>query len=323
MRIAVIGLGVIGKVHIKIIQETGNELVAVCDADEKKLALFPEVKGYTDYKTMLDEIKPDGVHICTPHYLHTEMILAALERNIHTLCEKPLCIKEEDISRIIQAEKRSQAQLGVCLQNRYNSATLFVKEYLQGKKLLSAQGQMLWRRDKNYYAQDEWRGKWQTEGGGVLINQAIHTIDLLQYFCGMPKSVTAVCENRSLQGVIEVEDTAEIALHGEKEVAMYATNASEKDYPVEIIFNTSDAQIRMQSQCVWVDGVRYDCAVEGVRYGKKVYGVGHRGLICDFYDCVKTGRKFSIDGNEGAKSVRIVLAAYRSQGKEVGVDLPQ
>ena len=239
MRVAVIGLGVIGKVHIKVIRETEDELVAVCDTDEEKLALYPNVKGYTDYVTMLDEIKPDIVHICTPHYLHTEMILDSLKRDIHTLCEKPICIKEEDIPIILEAKKRSKAQLGVCFQNRYNPATLFVKEYLQDQQLLFAHGELRWHRDKKYYAQDKWRGSKATEGGGVLINQALHTIDLLQYFCGMPKSVTAVCENRTLQGVIDVEDTANVTMYGKNEATMYATNAADKDYPVEITFKTN------------------------------------------------------------------------------------
>ena len=317
MRVAVIGIGVIGKVHIKVIRETEDELVAVCDTDEEKLALYPDVKGYTDYVTMLDEIKPDIVHICTPHYLHTEMILDSLKRDIHTLCEKPICIKEEDIPIILEAEKRSKAQLGVCFQNRYNPATLFVKEYLQDQQLSSAHGELRWHRDKKYYAQDKWRGSKATEGGGVLINQALHTIDLLQYFCGMPKSVTAVCENRTLQGVIDVEDTANVTMYGKNEATMYATNAADKDYPVEITFKTNEAEIRMQSDYVWINGEAYDCKQEGERYGKKVYGVGHRGLINDFYDCVKTGRKFLIDGSEAVKAVNIVLAAYSSKGLEV------
>ena len=317
MRVAVIGIGVIGKVHIKVIRETEDELVAVCDRDEEKLALYPDVKGYTDYVTMFDEIKPDIVHICTPHYLHTEMILDSLKRDIHTLCEKPICIKEEDIPIILEAEKRSKAQLGVCFQNRYNPATLFVKEYLQDQQLLSAHGELRWHRDKKYYAQDKWRGSKATEGGGVLINQALHTIDLLQYFCGMPKSVTAVCENRTLQGVIDVEDTANVTMYGKNEATMYATNAADQDYPVEITFKTNEAEIRMQSDYVWINGEAYDCKQEGERYGKKVYGVGHRGLINDFYDCVKTGRKFLIDGSEAVKAVKIVLAAYSSKGLEV------
>lgn len=317
MKVAVIGLGVIGKVHIKVVRETEHELVAVCDIDKEKLSLYPEVKDYTDYVQMLDESKPDIVHICTPHYLHTEMILAALKRDIHTLCEKPICIKEEDIPLILEAEKRSKAQLGVCFQNRYNPSTLFVQEYLKDKELLSAYGELKWHRDEKYYAQDEWRGKKVTEGGGVLINQALHTIDLLQYFCGMPKTIIGVCENRTLQGIIDVEDTANVTLYGENRATMYATNTADKDYPVGILFRTETEEIKMLSDGVYINGEYHDCKVQGEFYGKKIYGVGHRGLIYDFYDCIKKGKKFLIDGKEAVKAVKIVLAAYESNGKEV------
>jgi predicted dehydrogenase len=317
MRIAVIGLGVIGKVHIKVIKETDNELVAVCDTDQKKLSVFSEIAGYTDYLQMLDEVRPDIVHICTPHHCHTQMILESLKRNINVLCEKPICIRKEDISLILEAEKASNAQLGVCFQNRYNPTTVFAREFLKDRKICSCHGELKWRRDKTYYEQDAWRGKKQTEGGGVLINQALHTIDLLHYFCGMPKSVMAVCENRSLQGVIDVEDTATLAFYGKNNATMYATNSADKDYPVMITIRTEEDELRVLADGIYVNGEYKSCETDVAYYGKKIYGVGHRALIYDFYDCIQSGRKFAIDGKEAVKAVKIVLAAYESEGEEI------
>ncbi len=316
MRVAVVGLGGIGQVHIKAIRETKNELVAVCDVDIGKLSNFTGIKCYTDYLVMLDEVKPDVIHICTPHYLHTEMIIAGLQRNINVLCEKPLCIDEKDIPLIIDAEKNSKAQLGVCFQNRYNPSSIFVKEYLKDKEILSAHGRMMWHRDAQYYNQAAWRGNREQEGGGVLINQALHTLDLLQWFMKMPQSVVGWCSNISLQNVIDVEDSAVVLCKGEREYSLSATNAAEKDYPVEIVIKTTSETIRLLSQGVYINGKFYDCESIDVIYGKQVYGSGHNGLICDFYECISTGRKFPIDGFEGAKAVRIVLTAYASQGIE-------
>ena len=314
MRVAVVGLGVIGKVHLKVIAETDNQLVSVCDINGDKLASFSNVSVYTDYVTMLENEKIDVVHICTPHYLHTQMIIEALNRNINVLCEKPLCIKKEDIPLILSAEQKSTAQLGVCFQNRYNTSTLLVKEYLKNEEIISATASLRWHRDKEYYLQGGWRGKKNTEGGGVLINQALHTIDLLQYFCGMPKSICAVCENLSLQGVIEVEDTATLTLFGENQVTLYATNTAERDYPVEIKVQTKSATVRMLPDCVWINEVMHDCKNISEIYGKKVYGIGHRSLIKDYYDCISANRKFEIDGKEASKAVMIVLSAYESNG---------
>ena len=115
MKSAVVGHGVIGKHHAKILSDLGI-LCAVCDVDRDALKDLENVKLYRDYIEMLDREKPDAVHICTPHYLHADMVMEALGRNINVLCEKPLCICREDIKRILEAEKNSKAMLGVCHQ---------------------------------------------------------------------------------------------------------------------------------------------------------------------------------------------------------------
>ena len=161
MKTAIIGYGVIGKVHAKVIPSYA-ELVAICDIDEAKLETAPDVAHYTDWKKMLDEVKPEAVHICTPHYLHAEMVIEALGRGINVLCEKPLCIHEGDIGRILEAAKNSTAQLCVCQQNRYNAVNTAVKKYIEGKKVEVGVGQVTWIRDAAYYNSGEWRGKWAT-----------------------------------------------------------------------------------------------------------------------------------------------------------------
>ena len=100
MRVAVIGLGVIGRVHARILRENGS-LSAVCDIDAAKLAEYTDAAHYTDYTRLLDDFHPDAVHICTPHYLHAPMILSALEKNIHVLCEKPMAITSADAKKML------------------------------------------------------------------------------------------------------------------------------------------------------------------------------------------------------------------------------
>ena len=316
MRVAVIGLGTIGVGHVNLMLERKDEIVALCDIDSEKLQKFPHIKGYRDYLQMLDEEKPDVVHICTPHHLHAEMILDALKRDVNVLCEKPLCINLKDISRILQAEKQSKAQLGVCFQNRYNLSSMFVKERLKGKRILSARGFLCWNRDEKYYAQSKWRGRKVTEGGGLLINQAFHTLDLLQWFVGMPNSVIGWCENVSLRNIIEVEDTAMINCKGEVDFSLFATTSAKEDYPTQIVINTQDEEIRLIHNEVYINGQLVSEEKEDFKFIKKIYGEGHKSLIGDFYDCIEKGRKFSIDGDEGAKAVRIVLSVYDSNGVE-------
>ena len=119
---------------------------------------------------MLEEIKPDVVHILTPHYLHSEMIVEALKRNIHCLCEKPVCIREEEFARIEKAERESEAMLGVCFQHRYMQTNCYIKERMEEEKPLGMSAFVAWHRDEAYYQSDSWRGKMATEGGALLIN---------------------------------------------------------------------------------------------------------------------------------------------------------
>ncbi len=316
MRSAIIGYGNIAKLHAQVLASQGHVIVAVCDCNQRALQNAPGERHYTDYLQMLDQEQIDVVHICTPHHLHAQMIIDALSRNINVLCEKPLCIREEDIPRILQAQQNSTAQLGVCLQNRYNAANRAVKAYLEGKNKLCATASVTWYRDAAYYRTGAWRGKWDTEGGGVLINQALHTLDLVQWFVGMPEQLRASISCMTLADEIEVEDTA-VILAGEHNCGFtfYATNGGATDCPVELTVRADGEWIKIMPRDV-LYGARHEHYEEvAVGLGKACYGSSHGALIADFYDCVATGRHFAIDGAEAAKVVRLVLAAYRSRGR--------
>ncbi len=318
MKSAVIGLGVIGKVHAELLKQNGT-LAAVCDCDGEKLRLYQGVRGYNDWRELLEKERPDALHICTPHCLHAEMTVAALEQNINVLCEKPLYMRREEIEKILSAERNSRAQLGVCFQNRYNPSSLYAKNFLRGKTVSGGAGTLVWRRDKQYYASAQWRGTRAGEGGGVLINQALHTVDLLCWFLGVPDFVTATVCNLSLQNVIEVEDTAVVRCTGKSGFSLFATNGGARDFPPEIVLQAEGGELRVLPNGVFVNGEKVPVARMREGLAKPCYGGGHGALIEDFYNCLRTGRKFEIDGKEGAKAVKIVLAAYESAGKEVKV----
>lgn len=320
MKVAVIGLGVIGGVHARVLREQGM-LYAVCDVNPERLLAYSDLPCEQDYIRLLDRLHPDAVHICTPHYLHAEMVIAALERNIHVLCEKPLCISKTEIDAVLAAEKRSSAMLGVCFQNRYNASNRFVKEYLDSKsdrKVGTAY--VTWKRDAAYYASGAWRGAWATEGGGVLINQAIHTLDLMQWMLGMPGQLAASCSTLELSDTIEVEDTASIVASDGAEFTFFATNASDRDFDVQLVFRVGNEVIRLFPYEAWIGETVHRFSKETTIYGKACYGGGHALLIDDFYRCIREGRKFPIDGAEGARVLRLVLAAYESRGMKIRIE---
>ena len=144
--------------------------------------------------------------------------------------EKPPAITLAQLDQLKQAVYASKAKLGLCYQNRYNPSYRAAKEFIASGaagKVLGARGLVTWNRPAPYYTQSEWRGKLATEGGGVLINQAVHTLDLLSDLLGKPDWIDASLSNHHLKGLIEVEDTLEAYIRfGEKVACFYATNAS-------------------------------------------------------------------------------------------------
>ena len=327
MRIGIIGVGSISKNHIHALKQIGHEIVALCDVLPERCHAANETFGlhaavYEDYIRMLDEVALDAVHICTPHHLHTPMCCEALGRNIHVLCEKPFAISEEQLATLEAAVKASSATIGVCHQNRYNAPIRYAKQFFEGREITAAVGSLVWARDKKYYAGGAWRGLWATEGGGVMINQALHTLDLLGWFCGYPKSVKAHIANDSLEGVIEVEDTAHgiFTLANGGNFIVHATNAAKANFPVNIMLHEgNDTVLITGTNTVLVNGEHIPTEEAQAAVGKAEWGTGHFMLIRDFYDCIEQGKPFPIDFAEGSKVVRLILGMYESNGEEIAL----
>lgn len=325
MRAAIIGLGCIAPVHYQAIERAGGSVTALCDIDVAARENFARLTGtrapfYSDYREMLRCAQADVVHICTPHYLHAPMVIDALRAGFHVLCEKPLCIREEDLPSIRAAQAESGRQLAVCLQNRYNQSNLAARELLGGRPAGAGVGTVVWARGAAYYQSGAWRGRWDTEGGGVMINQALHTLDLLLWFMGVPDSVIATIENRAHRGVIEVEDTASALFRyaDGRSFQFYATTASGADFPVQVMLAAADGtRIVAANDTLTVNGQIRPSPAGTLRYGKDVWGDGHAALVADYYRHIEEGRPFPIGYAAGAAVLRAILAMYRSKGQEV------
>ena len=327
MRIGIVGIGAIAPMHINALLSAGEQIVGLCDiipdrcrAAMEEFKISPKI--YESYTEMLDFGEVESVHICTPHYLHAEMITEALRRGIHVLCEKPVAINEAQLSMVEAAVRSSTATLGVCFQNHYNPAVKYAREFLLGKEIISATATVMWQRDKSYYASADWRGRWDTEGGGVMINQAIHTLDLMRLLCGMPKSVTARTDNISLKGDIEVEDTAfgRFTLESGKVFTLVATNSMTYSFPPTITIHADHDTIYMIGDGTVIVNDKVISKHHAKRgRGKRVWGEGHLALIKDFYRCLASGERFAIDFYEAEKSIRMILAMYTSEGKEIKI----
>ncbi|HEY5561686.1 MAG TPA: Gfo/Idh/MocA family oxidoreductase [Clostridiaceae bacterium] len=321
---AIIGCGSISSLHIDaIVKSEKTNLYAVCDVDgDKALEVAGKYgcKSFLDYKEMLKDENIDVVHICTPHYLHAPMAIEAMKAGKHVLTEKPMAIATLDAEEMIKVSQSTGKQLGVCFQNRFNTTSQKIKEILDsGKvgKILGGMAFVTWHRDESYYNSGAWRGTWNQEGGGVLINQAIHTLDLLQWFMGDVSKIKATVDTRMLKDVIEVEDTAEatIIFRSGANALFYATNCYCIDAPVRIELVCEKAKIRLEEDLTikYDNGeIEYFTDADKATGEKAYWGCGHKVLINDFYNKLLDGKDFDIDGKQGIKVVKLFNAIYKS-----------
>ena len=220
-RCGVVGMGVIGEWHARVIPRIeGCTLAAVCDVIpgrcEEKLAKL-EITGpnvYTDIESMLAREKLDVVHICTPSGNHLEPAVAAMNAGVNVICEKPMEITEQRIDQMIETARQNNVRLAGIFQNRWHAANRAIRDAIeQGRFGTIAYAGCFtpWYRTDQYYRDGGWRGTWRLDGGGAMMNQAIHQVDMLQWFAGPVKQVSAYASSR-IHSEIEVEDTLVCAL---------------------------------------------------------------------------------------------------------------
>ena len=322
MKTALIGCGAVSGNHLTALCKRADvKIAALCDidlsrAEDARAQYAPDAKVYADYRAMLDEIKPDAVHIATPHHLHCEMTCEALARGISVFLEKPICISDDEIERMQEAEKQSAGRVCVCFQNRLNPSALAARELATTfGGVSSARASVTWNRGAEYYRSEDWRGKTATEGGGVLINQAIHELDLLIGFTGTPTTVSARTANHRHEGVIEVEDTAELLIGFEGGATGFftATTAFGCDAPNFLeLFCKNGKRITLLGEKLYVNGVPTDVPGDGFSSpGKECWGAGHVRLIDLFYEALSNGLPMPVTLSSAAVPLRVLLAALK------------
>lgn len=338
LRIAIIGLGNIAPHHAAAIKQTGDaELAAVCTRDATRGEAFVREHGgklYADYHDLLAHSDVDIVAICTPHDLHAPMTIAAAVAHKHVLVEKPMARNVAECDAMIDACERAGVTLGVLFQMRFDPLALKLRKIIdEGRlgRLIWTTTNALWYRSDEYYRSGAWRGTWEHEGGGVLINQAIHVIDLMLWLTGMPTIVTA--QTRTLNHSIEVEDSAAAILeYADNRLGLIqATVAAYPGYPeyIEIVGTRGSAVYhRGEARLEWhiveprEDGEERATVSSGAAAPMGISATGHIAAYQDFAAALREKRAPRVNGIEGRKSVELVEAIYRSARNRTPVALP-
>jgi predicted dehydrogenase len=325
-RAAVIGLGDISKIHVPILQQSpGVELAAVCDIDESLQAGVPGVPFYTCYQEMLAKEQLDCVHICLPHYLHYPVTKDVVEAGIDVFCEKPLAINTAQALAFLELERaHPERKIGICFQNRFNESFEELRRMVESGdqgRVLGIKGIVAWSRPQSYYDLKPWRARMATAGGGVMINQAIHTLDLMQLLGGEIDTVRGSIDNL-LDYDLEVEDTASarIAFHNGATGLFFATVAHGENCNIELEVSFERGKFAILDNALYrlgEDG-RQEKLVEDARMpGEKFYyGASHIKLINRFYHCRATDSQAYVHVCDAVKSIQIIDAIRDSSSSK-------
>jgi len=348
LQIALVGCGTIAPTHaqaLAALQGEGVRLTTCCDILPERAAAFAAQFGLEAkaFEAILADPSIDAVTICVPSGLHAELGERVLGAGKHVIVEKPMDITLAACDRLIAAQKASGKVLAVISQHRFDAASVLVKEALDSGalgKLVYAEARVPWYRTQDYYDSGDWRGTWALDGGGALMNQGVHTVDLLRWLCGPVETVYALTRTLAHER-IEVEDVVAATL-GFADGAIATLSASTALYPgfaVRLAVHGTEGGAIVEGDMLHTlvtksgatggGQLPHTHALQVASGGTKeaseqaavgtgasdpaaIWGDAHKAQLADFVHCCRTGGTPRVDGPEGRRAVELVLAVYES-----------
>ncbi|MBR5452434.1 MAG: Gfo/Idh/MocA family oxidoreductase [Clostridia bacterium] len=347
VRFGIIGVGNMGSSHAACLfadKIEGAVLTALCDIDENRRNIlsekYPNVVIFADYKEMISSGIVDAVIVATPHPLHSEISVFAMENGVDVLCEKPADITAEKAALSAEIAKKTGKKYAIMFNQRTNPLFKEAKRIVEsgeiGNPTRLAWIVTNWYRTQNYYDNGDWRATWSGEGGGVLMNQAPHNLDLWQWIFGMPERIFATCSYGKYHN-IEVEDEATIlAKYKNGATATFITSTGE--YPgtnrLEIIGSKGKLVIEQGKLKKWIlpsDERTFcfnhpfptvDFEPEYSEIVQTEQESGHRGILQNFTDSILKNEPLISPGSDGIFELLISNSAYISADKGEWIELP-
>ena len=338
IRIGILGAGNISETHARAAAAIEDvEIVAVHGVNEQRvepLATTYHARAYTDLDAFLSHQPMDLVAIGSPSGLHAEQGIRAAGRGLHVLTEKPIDVSVSRADALIEACDNASVKLGVFFQDRAQPDIVRLHDAVHGGRIgrpLLVSARVKWYRPPEYYSQSRWRGTWALDGGGALMNQGIHTVDLLQWIFGPVSRVTA--RTRTSLHAIEVEDTAVALLEFANGAigTLEATTAAYPGYKRRVEFTGTEGTLVLEHDRLIVADLKQpaDDLVAGDAVDRNLSASspvvsdarGHQRILEDFIHAIQTGREPTCSGREGRRSVVLVEAIYKAQRTGVWTDL--
>jgi UDP-N-acetyl-2-amino-2-deoxyglucuronate dehydrogenase len=336
IRFGIVGCGMISEFQADAIGKVpGAKVVAFCDnvkaAAEARAAQFGGVV-YTSVEDLVRNPDIDAISICTPSGLHMEAAVAAAEAKKHVMVEKPIDVTLGRVEQIISACRRNGVKLGAIFPRRFLDSSGVLKKAIDSGRfgtIVLADVYIKWYRTQEYYASGTWRGTVQYDGGGALMNQGIHGVDLLQWLMGGVESVSAFAATRAHTG-IEVEDVAVASLRFRSGAlgVIEGTTGAWPGTKMRIEFSGSDGSVVMEDETFSTWQFRHETPEDeeirrrfgpvdspvsgGASDPRAISSEGHRRQFEDFVAAIREDRPPRIDGAEARSAVAVITAIYRS-----------
>lgn len=343
VRLGVVGLGNIGRHHVDRILSgaiPGCALTALCDIDTGKSQLYPSLPFFASQTELIRSGKVDALLIATPHYSHTPLGIEALEAGLHVLIEKPISVHKADCERLIAAHRDKSQTFAVMLNQRTDPYYQKIRQMVQHGEL----GRIHrihwtitdWFRSQAYYDSSAWRATWAGEGGGVLLNQSVHNLDLFQWMFGMPHKVRAVCSLGRYHN-IEVEDeVSAIFEYYDGTTATFITSTGEAPGINRLEIVGDMGRLVKEGDCLKFhqNSVASSQYIRSTPEGYQTppvstiqmkipnHGEQHTGIIKNFIRAINSGEKLLAPAAEGRHAVELINAMLLSSLQERVVTLP-
>lgn len=344
VRMGIVGLGNMGSAHARMLIEgkiPGATLAAVCDVDKNRHAPFSAIPYFADSRSMLASGTVDAVLVATPHYAHTTIGIEALKAGLHVLVEKPISVHKADCLRLIGAHQNKKQVFAAMFNQRTDPYYQKVRELVCGGELGAIRRVNWiitdWFRPESYYASGGWRATWGGEGGGVLLNQCPHNIDLYQWMFGMPSKVRGFCQLGRYHKIEVEDDVSAYFEYPDGKTAVFITSTGEAPGTNRLEITAEQGRLVLENNQLTytrneVQTSSFSRTTTGLFSRPDVWNVTiplpnhrgdqHLGILKNFVGAILRGEKLIAPASEGIRSVELANAILLSSLQGKTVELP-